>query len=214
MFNIGGLQDETYITTLIFIAVNSFIIAVTFYFVTSLFNFLARHNQNSEKTHVPCANENKYGSEKNKEYGYHLQQTLYSYLHNKYWKVKHEFSSPKAKELTEDDLKPVLRIYDKERKIHIIYSKKTVWDLAFSEKVESGASEKFAFIFKGLKPWSVEETKGRFDNVLDDLFQFRQVCDNIVGGIFSQRASQHSFLTRLHTSNSLHFQLKKQQRRY
>ena len=190
MFN-GGLQDETYITTLIFISVNSFIIAVTFYFVTSLFNFFARHNQNSEKTHVPCANENKYGSEKDKEYRYHLQQTLYSYLHKNYWKAKHEFNSPKTRELTEHDLKPVLRIYDKERKIHIIYSKKTIWDLAFSEKVESGASEKFAFIFKGLKSWSVEETKGRFDNVLNDLFQFRQVCDNLFESNFMLQDFNH-----------------------
>ena len=99
---------------------------------------------------------------------------VYNFLHQNYWCKKFPERS-KKKKISEKDFRPTMRHFDKDRDIYIVYSKKTVWRLAFSENLESGLKEKFAFVFKGLRSWSVQETQGRFANVMQDLLEFRQV---------------------------------------
>lgn len=104
------------------------------------------------------------------------EEIIYRYLYRTYWFTKYPKKNPrKRSKITEKDFRPTLRHYNKDRDIQIIYSRQTVWRLAFSEKLELGANEKFAYVFKGLKSWSSEETQGRFANVTADLLEFRQV---------------------------------------
>lgn len=134
----------------------------------------------SSKKHVAesnIKNEYKYGdAHVNKEDQRNLEKYFYDYLYNTYWASKHErLPQSNDRKLNVSNLKPVLRVTKTERKIHCVYSKKTLWNLAFSERLEDGNNEKFGFIFKGLKSWCVEETQGRFANVMQDLLEFRQV---------------------------------------
>lgn len=94
-----------------------------------------------------------------------------NYLNRAYWK---HTAHPVANEYTRDNLKPVMRLSKSRRKIHIVYSKNTLMKLAFSSNLNRGVNERFAFIFKGLKSWSVDETRGRFSDVMQDLLEFRQ----------------------------------------
>ena len=104
------------------------------------------------------------------------EEIIYRYLYKNYWFTKYPEKNPrKRSKISEKDFRPALRHYNIDRDIQIIYSRQTVWRLAFSEKLELGANEKFAYIFKGLKSWSTEETQGRFANITDDLLKFRQV---------------------------------------
>ena len=163
------LFDGTYFSTAIFLILESFVL----YFIAKLFNkfvtFIFR-----KKNHVVVDN-NKYGDAIERELRKTQEQILYDYLHETYWKQKYKDKISYKEKLSVDDLKPVLRISKSDRKIHIVYSKKSLWKLAFSEKLEAGANEKFGFIFKGLKSWCIEETRGRFANVMQDLLEFRQV---------------------------------------
>jgi len=171
------LSDDTYLSNNIIILVLSIVIYLLFWLFHSLTNCFSAHAKHVASEEIV----NKYGgiSEDNTvdpEKGLLSDEAIvYDYLHKTYWSKKYKTLHPRKQKITETSFRPTLRHFNKQRDIHIIYSKKTLWRLAFSEKLESGLNEKFAFIFKGLKSWSVEETQGRFSDVMEDLLEFRQV---------------------------------------
>lgn len=176
------LTDDTYQVTNVIITLECFLLYLVCWLLwqlTKCFRAYAYHVVEETKSEI-----NKIKTPLDKTPS--DEAIVYRYLHKTYWeKRKHQRSLTRSSdEITESDFRPVLRIYDKDRNIHIIYSRKTVWKLAFSESLESGHNEKFGFVFKGLKSWSSEETQGRFANVMQDLFELRQVL-TIIFPIFS-----------------------------
>lgn len=176
-------SDDTYFCNNVSLVILSVVIYVLFWFfrlLTRCFSTHAKHVVTEEKdASTSCDDNNSQELTKTKSLGEPTdEEIIYRYLYKTYWFTKYpEKNARKRSKITEKDFRPTLRHYNVDRDIQIIYSRKTVWRLAFSEKLELGANEKFAYVFKGLKSWSADETQGRFANVTDDLLEFRQVCD-------------------------------------
>lgn len=173
-------DDDTYFCNNVSLVVLSVVIYVLFWFfrlLTHCFSTRAKHVVAEEKdASISCDNSSRELTKTKSPGELTDEEIIYRYLYKTYWYTKYPEKNPrKRSKITEKDFRPTLRHYNVDRDIQIIYSRQTVWRLAFSEKLELGANEKFAYVFKGLKSWSTEETQGRFANVTDDLLEFRQV---------------------------------------
>ena len=181
--------DQSFICTTFILFLISCILFIMVYLPTLFVKKLFIEKSNENQTHVGRSqNVNKYGAHFTDEET--SKKLIYDYLYDKYWKKRYEYAPPRRKEISAQDLRPVLRITDTERRIHVVYSKSTLWELVFSEKLECGVREKFGFVFKGLKSWSLQETQGRFSDVTEDLLKFRQVRILLV--IFAQQLNFYS----------------------
>lgn len=199
------VRDDTYLTTNIIIAVGSLILYLLCLLLWKLTDCCKTF---AGRVVIDAKSESKYDVARSENPALSDEAIVYRYLYKTYWKkCKHHPRPSKTSEIFETDFKPVLRIYDHDRNIHIIYSRKTVWKLAFSEKLESGRNEKFGFVFKGLKSWSAEETQGRFANVMQDLFELRQVIMphiSIQFDLFISKIQLYNLiLSRLYTNKTL-----------
>ena len=91
---------------------------------------------------------------------------IYDYIKERYW------NSKKSVDTSKKHWSPLMRISRGERHIHIVYSKSTLEQIV--SRVISNTTDRvqFAYIFKGLKTLSLDETRARFDEVTDDHLSF------------------------------------------
>lgn len=179
-------DDDTYFcnnVSLVVLSIVIYLLFLLFRLLTRCFSAHAKHVVQKEKDGGTSYEKRPTKSPPSGEFT--DEQIIYDYLYRTYWFKKYPEKNPRKRKITEKDFRPALRHYDTDRDIQIVYSRQTVWRLAFSEKLELGAKENFAYVFKGLKSWSSEETQGRFANVTADLLQFRQVISYVTGRIIS-----------------------------
>lgn len=109
------------------------------------------------------------------------QIIIYRYLYRNYWNKKHrELESLLPGDLSYRDFKQVHRVTHTSPPILVIYSKKSVWELSLSERVEQGHKEQFSFFMRGPESASNKERIMKLNYVVDDLIRFRKVNTNIM----------------------------------
>ena len=104
------------------------------------------------------------------------EQLLYRYLHKRYWgeRGKHcEDRLPGV--ITCKDFKQVCRVTRTSPPMLLIYSKKSVWELGLSDRVEQGYKEQFSFVMRGPESSSNEMQTIKMQYAVNDLIEFRQV---------------------------------------